>query len=637
MASAACSAWAETFNIVTGEGNNIIYATGALAAGEMTYSNGGATLTLLDKEYSLASISSMYVDNTALRQNTVTVNYDNSKATVTVDAAIARFVDISISGAKVSIIQADDAGADTSGEIIYVLKGTSEEGAFYMEGSYKSTVELAGVNLSNPDGAAIDIQNGKRIKLKVTKGSENTLSDGAGGKQKGCLVCKGHLEISGKGSLNLSAHTSHALYAKEYITLEDADITIDAAVKDGVNCNQYLEVTGGSLTISGVGDDGIQVAFKDDTDREAEDTGSILISGGTLNVAATATASKAIKADGDITISGGTITASVAGGGKWDDEDLKTKAATCISADGDMTITGGSLNLTATGAGGKGISIDGNLSVSDGEIKVSTSGGMYAYVNGKEYSNYTGNTDNLASDLKSSPKGIKADGDVHITGGTFDITTKGNGGEGIESKAVMTIDGGVIVINSYDDGLNSSSHMHINGGDITVIATNNDAIDSNGNMYIAGGTIRAFGASAPECGIDANEEGGYSVVFTGGYLLACGGSNSTPSTSASTQAYVSTNLSLSAGATVELKDGDTVLATFTVPENYTTSSQPGFGGGPGGGRPGGGPGGNQGNSGVLISCPGLTSGSNYTMSSGSSSASATARLTGGQSGPGRPW
>ena len=59
MASAACSAWAETFNIVTGEGNNIIYATGALAAGEMTYSNGGATLTLLDKEYSLASISSM--------------------------------------------------------------------------------------------------------------------------------------------------------------------------------------------------------------------------------------------------------------------------------------------------------------------------------------------------------------------------------------------------------------------------------------------------------------------------------------------------------------------------------------------------------------------------------------------------
>ena len=201
----------------------------------------------------------------------------------------------------------------------------------------------------------------------------------------------------------------------------------------------------------------------------------------------------------------------------------------------------------------------------------------------------------------------------------------------------MTIDGGVIVINSYDDGLNSSSHMHINGGDITVIATNNDAIDSNGNMYIAGGTIRAFGASAPECGIDANEEGGYSVVFTGGYLLACGGSNSTPSTSASTQAYVSTNLSLSAGATVELKDGDTVLATFTVPENYTTSSQPGFGGGPGGGRPGGGPGGNQGNSGVLISCPGLTSGSNYTMSSGSSSASATARLTGGQSGPGRPW
>ena len=89
--------------------------------------------------------------------------------------------------------------------------------------------------------------------------------------------------------------------------------------------------------------------------------------------------------------------------------------------------------------------------------------------------------------------------------------------------------------------------------------------------------IRAFGTSSPECGIDANEEEGYSVIFTGGTLLAVGGGNSTPRTSESTQPYVSGSMSVSAGNEITLKSGDTVLATFTVPDNYSSSNQ---GGGP---------------------------------------------------------
>lgn len=116
-------------------------------------------------------------------------------------------------------------------------------------------------------------------------------------------------------------------------------------------------------------------------------------------------------------------------------------------------------------------------------------------------------------------------------------------------------------------------------------------------------------------------------------MLAVGGGNSVPSTSASTQAYVSGNVSVSAGNEITLKSGSTTLATFTVPSNYGTSSRPSmdsrFGGGPGGGGPGGGGGGPGGGSGsVLITCAGLTSGSSYTLTSGSSSASVTAALKG---------
>lgn len=617
--------FAETFNLSVG---NITYSAPVEACGDMMYS-GGQTLTILDKTYNLADITSMTVDDSDVTSNSVVLTYSGSSASVLVDARIARYVDITVDGANVSISQSSEVSADTCGELTYILQGNSDNGAFYMSGSFKSTVVFNGISLTNSAGAPVDIQNGKRIKLKITDGTANNLTDGSGGSQKGCLVCKGHLEIQGSGSLVVNANTAHGIYAKEYITLKNADIKVTSAVKDGLNCNQYFEMKSGTLDISGVGDDGIQVSYKDDTDREAEDTGSITISGGTINASATATAAKAIKADGDIFIKGGNITASVSGGGKWDSSSMKTKAASCMSADGNMTVSGGSLFLTATGCAGKGISVDGDFNMTDGEITASTSGGVFAYVNGKEYTNYSGNTDNLASDYKSSPKGIKADSNITIDGGKLKVTTTGKGGEGIESKAIMTINGGEIIVNSYDDGLNSSSHMYLNGGDITVVATNNDAIDSNGNMYVQGGVIRAFGASAPECGIDANEEEGYSVIFTGGTLIAGGGNNSTPSTSASTQPYVSGNASLTAGSTVTLKNGSETLASFTIPDNYKSSGSGNGGfGGPGGG-------GNGRGSSVLITCAGLTSGSSYILTAGSSSSTVKAQLTGSSSG--RPW
>ena len=135
-------------------------------------------------------------------------------------------------------------------------------------------------------------------------------------------------------------------------------------------------------------------------------------------------------------------------------------------------------------------------------------------------------------------------------------------------------------------------------------------------------TTMAFGGKSPECGIDANSEGGYSVYFTGGTLLAAGGGNSLPSSSssASTQPYISTSVSLSAGSTVTLSNGSTTLATFVVPENYSggqsSSGQ--------GGRPNA-PGGMGGGSSLAITCPGLISGSSYTLKNGSSSTNVTAR------------
>lgn len=501
---AAVTAGAETLFV---KANGVTYAFPVDQTGEMTYLN-GTSLNILGNSFSLTEIQSMWVDDTAIAPNTIKITYNGNQTDVVADGQLKSHIDAGISNAHVSIVQ----HSDFTEEITYALSGTSTDGSFLTSGSYKSTIELHGITLTNPSGAAISIQNGKRNNLSVKDGTMNALADGSSGAQKGCLTCKGHLEIKGHGALTVSGNTAHAIHASEYITLKNADITVTAAVKDGLNCNQYFTMESGSLKISGVGDEGIQVSYKDEVNPQADDTAALTILGGTV----------------DVNISG---------------------------------------------------------------------------------------------------KGIKADGNVTISGGDISVYTSASGSEGIESKKELHINGGNISVNAYDDGINSGSHMYISDGTITAISRNNDGLDANGNLYIQGGEIVACGGRAPECGIDANEEGGYSVVFTGGKLLAIGGGNSTPSSSTSTQPYVSGNLSVSAGNTVELKNGSTILASFTIPQGYSSSSS---NGGFGGGRPGG-----NNSGGLLITCPGLTSGQSYTISSGSSSTTATATLKG--SSGGRPW
>lgn len=622
LLSAAVVTFAQTMNFQVGQ---TTYAYPVAKVGEVSFQDNGASVLIGSKSFAIQDISSIYVDKSDVVDNTVNIIYNGDAATVKIAGNIADYVDVSVSGAHVAVTQSADVSETTCGEITYTLSGESDNGSFNMTGSYKATLELNGLALVNPTGAVLDIQNGKRIALSVKKETVNILRDGADGTQKGAIVCKGHLEFKGKGTLSITGNTAHAIYAKEYIEVKNCTINVLGAVKDGINCSQYFLLESGEVNISGSGDDGIQTDYKDSENRETEDTGTVTVAGGKLNISVSGTATKGIKAEGNIHVTNGNIDITSSGKGKWDSAKSKTKAAACLGADADVIIDGGVLSLKASGSGGKGINCDGTLTVNDGELTIATSGGIFAYVNNTEYDGYTGNTDRLDSDAKSSPKGVKADTEVIINGGDIDVTTTGNGGEGIESKGTLTVTGGNIKVRSYDDAINSSSHMYIKGGNIDVISTNNDGLDSNGNLYMQGGYVTAFGAQQPECGIDANEEQGYTVIFTDGTLLAVGGGNSTPTSSESTQAYITTSATASAGNTITLKDSNNILATFTVPSDYRSSSSSG------GNRPGG----MGGSTSILITCPGMTSGTKYTFTNGSSSSNVTATLKG--SGSGRPW
>ncbi|MBR1516258.1 MAG: carbohydrate-binding domain-containing protein [Paludibacteraceae bacterium] len=541
----ACSLSAQTLNVKVG---NVTYLFPASQAGVMTYSD-GSSLTVMGKTFTLNKVSSMYVDETAVTDDAVSVVYSGSSASITIAGSVAQYLTITQSGAHVSIVQSSDLAQ----EITYTLSGSSSDGGFYMEGSYKATVELNGLNLTNSSavysGAAVHIQNGKRIKVKPLNGTTNTLTDAASGSQKGCLYVKGHIEFAQSGTLNVYGNTKHAIKAGEYVTIKNATINVLSAAGDGLNCEQYFLMASGTLNISGVSDDGIQCDIEDtDTgstgetaDHEDEDSGNMYLQGGTINVNVTATAAKGIKAEGNISISGGTIGVTTTGSGEWDSDDLETKSACGISSDANITISAGTITLKSTGSGGKGLKCDTLLTISGSAvIDVTTTGGLY-YNNGtKEYTNYTGNTDNVDSDYYSSPKGIKAGtkveagkqnnkttynyyGGIVISGSTITVSTSGTNGEGIESKSTLVISGGEIAVNAYDDAINAASDLTISNGYVYARATNNDAIDANGNCYIQGGLVYAIGASGAEVAIDANSEDQKQLYVSGGTLVAIGG------------------------------------------------------------------------------------------------------------------
>ncbi len=641
-------AGAQTLNVSV---DNVTYQFPSTQTGDMTFSD-GTTLTIMNKAFTISDITGMSVDETSVTDNLVSIVYSTSDdATVTIAGNVAQYVTASVDGNHVTITPTNTDAVDGD-EITYQLSGSTAKGSLTMSGSYKCTVSLTGVTLTNPDGAAINITNSKRIQLSAKSGTENTITDGSGS-QKACIYSKGQLQLQGKGTLNVVGNCKHGIKSASYISIKNLTLNVTSTANDGLSCEEYFLMESGTVTLSGIGDDGIQCELDENNDEKAdngshedENTGNMYFEGGTLTITNPATAGKGIKADGDILISDGTFIITTSGNGEWDEDDLETKAACGISSDSNITISGGTLTLTATGSGGKGMKCDDTLTITDGSVTVKTSGGLY-YNNGTtENTNYTGDTDNIDSDYYSSPKGIKAgikdtststttySGNLIISGGTVSVTTSGYNAEGIESKNTLYITGGDVTVNSYDDGINSAKKMYLQGGTVTVTASNNDGIDANANMYISGGTVIACGASGAECGLDVAE--GCALYITGGSVLAIGGSNNSVSSTNGSQCVLSTSGSVSANSTVKVANGSSTLASFTVPSTYSSSSQ-GFstnrapGGNQGGGNQGGGNqgGGNQGGGGsnVLISCSGLTSGTSYTVTIGSSSSSVKASTT----------
>lgn len=167
-----------------------------------------------------------------------------------------------------------------------------------------------------------------------------------------------------------------------------------------------------------------------------------------------------------------------------------------LSCDDELNITGGTLNITAGGDAVKASPDTGDTENPDTTSlgNVTISGGTLT--------------------LNATEDGVQADGDLTISGGTFDVTA--NGGhttaltddsascKGFKAGGALTVTGGTLTVDSADDALHANTDVTISGGTLTL-ATGDDGVHADNDLVI--GAKGASSTSTPRINITASYEG----------------------------------------------------------------------------------------------------------------------------------
>lgn len=432
----------------------------------------------------------------------------------TVNATLVTLTDSSATAkGKYSGCEIDGTDVSITAAGTYVFSGDCDNGSITVEkGVTGVTIVLNGLTLTNDDSAAITLNKTAEVSLIAAAGTTNTVADTEGPSDENAAVkvkSGAVLAIGGTGTLTVDGNAKNGIKgaADAVITVAEVKLNINAA-NDGLSCDDELNITGGTLSITAGGD--AVKASPDTGDTENSDTtslGNVTISGGTLTLNAT---EDGIQADGDLTISGGTFHVKTNGGHTTA---LTDDSASCkgFKAGKTLTITGGTLTVDSAD---DALHANTDVTISGGTLTLATGDdGVHA--------------DN---DLVIGTKGASSTSTPRIN-----ITASYEGLEG----TTVTVYSSDIDVTASDDGVNAANStlgersdkyaINIAGGDLYIDA-GSDGLDSNNDINITGGKVEVYGADAM---MDAAIDYDGTFTLSGGTLFGAG-----MEPSAGTQAYI---------------------------------------------------------------------------------------------------
>jgi hypothetical protein len=327
--------------------------------------------------------------------------------------------------------------------MMYELNGTATDGFFKLYSGSKQGITLNGVNLTNPNGAAINVQGptsapnkGKRtfIVLKET----NALADGTSytdtpstENEKAALFSEGQLVFSGTGSLAVVASGKSGIVSDDYLHFMEGTVTVNTTT---------------AATVSG--SDTLKPACLKANDY-------IKVTGGTLHLSSSGTGAKGISCDGYGIFRGGSVNVTVTGSN--------------YGSSGGGGFPGGGQS-SSDGVNAKGMKFDGNLSITGGSLVVKA----------------------------TAHEGIESKGTITISGG--EVYSYSQSDDAINSAGEFTISGGYVCGHSAgNDGLDANGNCYIKGGVVYAISSSSPevAVDANTEggykLYVEGGTLIAIG------------------------------------------------------------------------------------------------------------------------------------------------
>ena len=506
------------------------------------------------------------------------------------DEAAAQYIDLDAQVGDLTLTEAGD----------YVLSGTLTDGSVIINAPEDAKLHLIlnGAHIASQSAAALYVISADKVFVTLTDGSENGISAAGDSAEDdyanvdAAIFARCDISFNGSGSLSVSSAKGHGIVSKDDLVFTGGSYMIQAA-NHGISGKDSIRIADGSFVVTAG-----KNCLDSDNDEDS-DKGFIYIAGGSFDLSS---GNDACHCSGDFDFLAGSMEISAADDG--------------VHSDAALSVSGGSITISLCYEGLEGVTVD----ISGGTIDITSSDDGINAANGSSDSaqdtnegtpaDFAGGAPDMSGDPPEMPDGDSAPdisgADMQRPGGgTPSEKSDGSGDTGTASgsapeapadmpEAPTNMPGGMGGgFGGGDDpfAADSSCLVTISGGTVRINAQG-DGIDSNGDLVISGGEVYISG---PRNGGDGALDYNGSGKISGGIVVACDMGGMSQNFSDGSQC--SAMISLNGSGEIRLTDASgNVLLSYTPADDYSC---------------------------IVVSCPELSEGSEYTLSYGSASQSFT--------------